>query len=300
MILESTLSRPSCTISTLLLKNSHSSNKSLQKCKQNSFKIQEYSVILKSHSITFSMNVNVVSQMNWLSTCIAESILQTELSSAIRAMLKKCTSLDKVLLKFLTMKMTIPRLKKIIRWKPNQFFIFQNIVTLVTIKSCSISSPTSSSKPWTTSQTKRTEILVSKITTFQISFSCVLRKTCFWNYVICSHRQLRILRDAHWKEERDSCNRKTPVRRDMMIRLGNNRMIQVMKPILIWLLTNSRMFARKMHLMSSIQTKNQRARQVKKKIWNTIWTSSMEESMFWLKHWKKLMAWSQSKLTNRQ
>jgi len=291
------LNKPFCTISILSLKSSHSFNRSLQKCKLNWSKIQEFSVISKNPLTTFLMNVNVASQMNLSLTCTAEFIPQTELLSATKVMWKRCISLDKVLLKYLTMKMTILLSKRMKKEKLNQFSIFLNIVILVTIKYCSISNQTLFSKHWITFQMRKTVILASKIIIFQISFSCVSRKTCFSNYVIFSLRQLRILRDVHSKEERDSCNRKIPAQRDMMIKL-RTKSTQVTKTN--WLMISSNIIVRKMRLKSSILMKNQRVRLVKKKIWSIIWINSMVESMFLSKHLKKLMAWSPNKRINKQ
>jgi len=171
-------SKPSCMISTWSSKNFNSINKLLQKCKQIWFKTPEYLKNLKSHSITSLRNVKEASQMNWLLACTAEFTHQERLLSVTKAMLRKCTLLDKALLKSLTMKTTKSK-------RRNQFSIFLNTRTLETIKFFITWNQIWFSRP----------LLILLITkqlahqnNSQTSFSCASPRMCYANFVICSHK----------------------------------------------------------------------------------------------------------------
>ena len=96
-ISESTLSKLSFMISTWLLKSSSSISRLRQRCRPIWFRTQEYSKNLSAHLITFSKNVREVSRMSSSFRCTAVFQLQASVSSATRAMWRKCTSFAKVL-----------------------------------------------------------------------------------------------------------------------------------------------------------------------------------------------------------
>jgi len=127
--LESTLSRLSCTISTLSSKSSNSTSKSLLRCKLTSFRTPGCSKSSKDLSTTFSKNAREASPTSWSSPCTAESILRVKSLFLTRAMWRRCISSDKAWLKSSITRMTRSR-------KRSQSFICLNSLTSETTKFC--------------------------------------------------------------------------------------------------------------------------------------------------------------------
>ena len=200
--------------------------------------------------------------MNLSSACIAESTLQAKLLSATRAMLRKCISSDRVLLKFSTMKMM--RLKK-----RNQSCTCQNTLTLETIKFC-----TTWNLTWFSKHLLIHLIQLVHQNNFQISFSCASQKLFYVTFAIYSHKQLKISSEDLWKEDIDSCSKRTPIlellKRKRMRKIARSKA----QPHKINL-NMVKMQALKMKTSLKISTvmKNQKTSRVRKKIWRCILTS---------------------------
>lgn len=185
-------------ISTWWLKSSSSTNRSHQRCKLISFRIPESSRSLKGHSTISLKSAREVSQMSWLLVCTAEFIRQANVLSATRVTSRKCTSSDRVLLKFSTTRtMKYP--------KRSQSYIFQNTRISVTIRFCTTWSQTLFSRLWPTRQRTIRKHCLNQC---RISSSCVLVRMSWMIFVIFSHRLLRTSKEDHSREDTDSCNKR--------------------------------------------------------------------------------------------
>lgn len=241
-------------------KSSHSSNRSLPKCRPNWFKIQECSEISKSHLTISSTSANEVSPMNWSSTCTAEFILQAKLLFLTKVTSRRCISSDRVWSKCSTTKTMIWKWNKK-RVRPinkNLFCTCLNTLTSETTKFSTTLSPTSCSRPSKEFQTM--PLPACKITFFQILFSCVLRKPWFRNSVSFSLRLPKTSREELSKEERDSCSKRTPTQRELTKKRSRAKTQAPTR-----LITN---VTRRL-LTSSILMRSLRVRQVKRRTWST-------------------------------
>jgi len=174
-------------------------------------------------------------------------------------MSKRCISSGRVWSKYSITRMMIWKWNKK-RVKPinkNQFCTCLNTLISETTRFYTTLSPILSLRLWREFQ--MTLHPACKITFFQILFSCVSKKPWFRNSVNFSLRLPKTSREEHSKEERDSCNKKTLILRELKRRKSwAKTQVQIQLTINVM---------RKL-LTSSILMKNLRVRQDKKRTWN--------------------------------
>ena len=206
-------SRHSYMISISSLKNFHSINRSLPKCKLNWFRIQGYSKSLKDHSIISLKNVREVSLMNSLFKCTVGFIRLAEWWLPTRAMLRRCSSSDKGWLRC-----TITRTMR--STKRSRSCICQSTLISEITRSYTTWSPTLFSKLWRIRKTTRGMQFLSRCL---ISISCAFPRIFCLIYATSSLKPLKISREDHWKEDTDSCNKRILTLEDMNKRRNNKK-----------------------------------------------------------------------------
>lgn len=139
---------------------------------------------------------------NWLSDYIVEFRTQEKLWSVTRVVWRKCTLSIVDKLKCSIKKMTSLEKKSL-------FSIFQNMPTLVTIRSYTTWRVISNSELWSQNLPKKMRIFQWHLNLPFIS--CVLKRKDYFISAMFSPKLLRTSKEGLKKEDLDSCNREIPI-----------------------------------------------------------------------------------------